>query len=191
MFKADLTQEEYNADMAAARRDGIKNATSPLDAEIAALKIEAAKLSAVEAQLTALTGERDSLKTSNETLTKQSAAASKNADAIKALAAAGVKPERIEKMLKFVPDDADFTDAAKSTATIESMKADLPEWFGVSQPAGAGAPPNSKPNGSGGSPNPPGDTNYAEQIAAALKSGDAGKSMALKRMAAEAAAKTK
>jgi hypothetical protein len=126
-----------------------------------------------------------------ETLTGASGKAAKEAAAVKALAAAGVKPERIEKALKFVPEDADFSDAVKTTAAIDAMKADLPEWFGTAQTTGNQVPsPNTKPNGSGGSPNPPGDTNFAEQIATALKSGDVAKSIALKRMAAEAEQKT-
>lgn len=188
-FKESMTVEEYNADMAAARRDGISGATAPLKEEIASLKVEASKAASFEAQLTALTGERDALKLTNEDLLKKSTAASKTADAIKALAAAGLKPERIDKALKFVPEDADFTDAEKRTATIDALKADIPEWFSIAQIEGDKKLPNQKPNGSGGSPNPPGDTDYAEQIAAALKAGDVTKSIALKRLAAQSQTK--
>ena len=186
-YAEGITQEQYNADMASARREGIKEGKTPLESEIATLKAEAAKVATLESQLQALTGERDTLKSSVEQLTGVSGKAAKEAAAVKALAAAGVKPERIEKALKFVPEDADFSDTAKATAAIDAMKADLPEWFGTAQASGNQVPPpNTKPNGSGGSPNPPGDTNFAEQIAAALKAGDVAKSIALKRMAAEA-----
>lgn len=100
-FKEGMTEEEFNADMAAARRSGEIAGKKAVSAEIATLEAEAAKVATLESQLQALTGERDTLKTSVETLTGQSGKAAKEAAAVKALAAAGVKPERIDKALKF------------------------------------------------------------------------------------------
>jgi hypothetical protein len=103
--------------------------------ELTKVKTDAARVPQLEQELNAVKGERDTLACTKGELEGKLQSADKHAAAMKALIAAGVKPERLDKALKNLPDDADFGTDDAITKTVEAIKTDLPEWFGPADPA--------------------------------------------------------
>lgn len=112
-----MTREQFDTELAAARREGAQEADG------------------LRAQLTTVNDEKAALITQVSQATRRQAA-------IQALLTAGVKPERLEKALKQLPDDADCSTPEKTKAVIDAVKAELPEWFAPAMPNGVGRSPS-------------------------------------------------
>jgi len=98
-----------------------------------------------EAEVAALAGENEALAARVQALTAQVSQGEMRQAAVRALLAAGVKPERLEKALGQLPEGADCSTPEKATAAVNAVKAELPEWFGAVPPNGVGRSPSETP----------------------------------------------
>jgi hypothetical protein len=172
------SQQEVDSAAAAARREGKTAGANEAKDDYEGLTPK---------EVRALISERDGLKTQLETEKQATATAKAEADQLKAdqaardsaekikaaLKDAGFKPERLDALLKFVPEGADLADAEKAKPVIEQLKKDYPEWVTPDKPGAGGKPTGSAatasastvaaPAGSNGVPRSPSEGGSQQQ----------------------------
>ena len=174
-YHEGMTQQEYDADMGAARRegktDGHKAALEDFDGltpkQVRDLKAQAEK---AQADLTAAQAATEAEKTKRTELEGQITAREKADKVRAALKSAGFREDRVDKLLRDVPDDIDITDEAKAKPVIDKLKADYPEWVGKAALASSTTttPAPAAPNGVKTSPTEPGAAPAKPSLTSAL-----------------------
>jgi hypothetical protein len=207
----EYSLEDWNADMKAAREAAESAADAKYTREVTGLKGELETLKKTNDDLVAV---KTSLTGENATLKESAGKAEKTSIAYRELIKAGVKPNRIDKAILHLGDDADFSTPEKATATIGKLKdpeLGIPEFFnpaGSGTAGGAGSGDNKGAGqgaagsnagagagqgawgGSGGSNTGGGDVDIQTRIAEATKNGDHVTAISLQREAAYAAKTT-